>query len=487
MNLNSYIGLMGGRFRELDTPMGVMLAHADQDEASFVVPDSDYVLTLDADSVLVPEYALRLVYLLEQREHAKDAVAQTPYSAFPGAATRIERIAGATTDLQHIIHQGMTFYGASFWVGANAVLRKAALDQIVETEYIGGWPIHRYIRDRTLIEDTESTIDLAAHGWGTYNYPERLAYSATPADFGSLCIQRHRWANGGLLIVPRLLQCIQLRRKRGERTTIGELLLRLNYMASTFWCSVSVLFLLLFPFNGHLLSPLTFAIPVPYFAAMATDLRYCGYKPLDILRVYGFNLLLLPVNLAGSLSSIAQGLTGAKGRFRRTPKVRNRTVPAFTYVVLPYVVVAVAVLTLARAYDRHLWWNAIFAVINTVLGTYAIVAFIGIRNSIVDVWLNVVSWLYKPASAKRPAARKAMPTPIAHGTHLSDWESVLYIGSTDDGESRPARAARALPAATVAAAPADAGAPAEPHGILDRDSYLEDPELVVKETGLQPR
>ena len=42
----------------------------------------------------------------------------------PGSATRIERIAGATTDLQHIVHQGMTHYDATFWVGANAILRK---------------------------------------------------------------------------------------------------------------------------------------------------------------------------------------------------------------------------------------------------------------------------------------------------------------------------------------------------------------------------
>ena len=60
------------------------------------------------------------------------AIAQTPYSAFPGSATRLERIAGATTDLQHIVHQGLTYYDATFWVGANAVIRKRALDDIVE-------------------------------------------------------------------------------------------------------------------------------------------------------------------------------------------------------------------------------------------------------------------------------------------------------------------------------------------------------------------
>ena len=59
----------------------------------------------------------------------------------------------------------MTFHGATFWVGANAVLRKRALDDVVQVEYVGDWPIRRYIQDRTVIEDTESSIDLATHGW----------------------------------------------------------------------------------------------------------------------------------------------------------------------------------------------------------------------------------------------------------------------------------------------------------------------------------
>ncbi len=275
----------------------------------------------------MPEYCLRLVYLLEREEHSRVAVAQSPYSAFPGAATRLERIAGATTDLQHMIHQGMTYHSATFWVGANAILRKKALEDIEQIDYKGPFAIYRYISDRTVIEDTESTIDLAAHGWTLHNYPERLAYSATPPDFGSLCIQRHRWANGGLLILPNLWRAVRARRRRGERTSMGEMLLRLNYMASIFWSSLFVLCLMVIPFNGHLISPLTYAVAAPYFLAMAVDLHYCGYKRLDAARIYGFNLLLLPVNLAGSISSIVQALTGAKGKFMRTPKVRNRTVP----------------------------------------------------------------------------------------------------------------------------------------------------------------
>ncbi|MFT3864927.1 MAG: glycosyltransferase family 2 protein [Solirubrobacterales bacterium] len=430
MNLNSYIGLMGGAYREVQTPAGLHLVPAGEHAPDLVVPESDYVLTIDADSVIMPEYCLRLVHLLEREEHQKVAVAQSPYSAFPGAATRLERIAGATTDLQHIIHQGMTANNATFWVGANAILRKRALADIEEVEYKGPFKIYRYISDRTVIEDTESTIDLAAGGWTLYNYNERLAFSATPPDFGSLAIQRNRWANGGLLILPKLWRAVRERRRRGERTSIGELLLRLNYMASIFWASLFVLCLMIIPFNGHLVSPLTYAVAIPYFVTMAIDLKYCGYKYSDAARIYGFNLLLLPVNLAGSLSSIVQALTGAKGKFMRTPKVRNRTVPAFMYVVLPYLLVAWSVYTFKVAYEHDLWSNAVFAAINGVLGTYAIVAFIGVRDSLVDIWVNVTSWLYKPQGPKKMAARApAAIQPTDDG--VANWELVLYLGHAD--------------------------------------------------------
>ena len=53
-----------------------------------------------------------------------------------------------------------------------------------------------------MIEDTESTVDLAFRGLTLRNYPDRLAFSATPPDFGSLLIQQHRWANGRLADRP---------------------------------------------------------------------------------------------------------------------------------------------------------------------------------------------------------------------------------------------------------------------------------------------
>ena len=144
-------------------------------------------MTLDADSVLLPEYCLRLVHLLEQQEYQDISIAQTPYSAFPGSATRLERIAGATTDLQHIVHQGLTYYDATFWVGANAVIRKKALDQIAETSYIGDWEIKQYIKDRTVIEDTESTIDMGMLRLAAAQLPGAAAATAPPRRTSARC------------------------------------------------------------------------------------------------------------------------------------------------------------------------------------------------------------------------------------------------------------------------------------------------------------
>ena len=432
MNLNSYLGLMGGSYREVRTEGGTALVSCRPGQGTLDIPDPDYVVTLDADSVLLPEYCLRLVHLLEQGQYRDVAIAQTPYTAFPGAATRLERIAGATTDLQHIVHQGLTYYDATFWVGANAVIRKRALDEIAETSYLGDWEIRRYIKDRTVIEDTESTIDMGTRGWGLFNCPERLSYSATPPDFGSLCIQRRRWANGGLLIVPKLRRQSRARRAAGQRVRFGEVFLRWNYMASIAWSSVSLLVLLTFPFSATLISPMLGLMALPYFAAMASDLRYCGYKRLDVLRIYGFNLILLPVNLAGTLSSIVQGITASKAPFLRTPKVRNRTVVPPFFVVAPYLLIALAALTGYFAWRHHRVENMAYAALNVVLACYAVTAFIGLRNSAADAWIHATSLLYRPARRRRARAVQ-QPPPPAH------WRSVLEAGPAEPPAGPAAR------------------------------------------------
>jgi len=438
MNLNSYIGLMGGSYQEVQTPVGLALVRSSARAADLVVDEPTFVLTLDADSMLLPEYAARMVHLLAQSAHSGVAVAQTPYSSFPGSATRLERISGASTDLQHIVHQGMTQYDATFWVGANAVLRKKALDDIVEVDYDGDFEIRRYIQDRTVIEDTESTIDLGVHGWQLVNYPERLAYSATPPDFGSLCIQRQRWANGGLLILSKLREQMRARRGRGERNRFGELFLRVNYMASIAWSSVCLVTMLVYPFNAELLNPLLLLVSIPYFLMMAVDLRATGYRGTDVLRIYGFNLVLLPVNLSGSFASILQLITGEKSAFKRTPKVRDRTTAGAFFILAPVALIGLSGYSVVTDIQREQWGHLVYALLNFTLASYAMVAFVGVGNSIVDLWVHLRDWLYRPVETRRPVTsgrRMRVSGPpsaeerrTAVGSPAPDWAAVLHYG-----------------------------------------------------------
>jgi hypothetical protein len=446
---------MGSSYFEEQTPDGIVL-HPAGGSGTLVVPDSDYVLTLDADSVLLREYCIRLVQQLELPENSRVAVIQTPYSAFPGSATRLERLAGATTDLQHILHQGMTHYGATFWVGANAVLRKRALEDIEEVDTSSGFPICRYVQDRTVIEDTESSIDLGIHGWSLINYPERLSYSATPPDFGSLCIQRRRWADGGLLILPKLWRHARERRRSNQRGRLGELLLRVNYMASICWSSIGLVFLLAYPYDSRLLSPLVLLAAAPYFLLMAGDLKRCGYKRTDVLRIYAFNLILLPVNLAGVLKSLQQAVSNQKIPFARTPKVKDRTTAPLTFVVTPYLIVAFSLFTLWRDIHAHNWGNAAFAAFNAVATTYAIIAYIGIRNSVVDVCVNILRRLYVPAKPSVARPRRRSRAVAAAAAPELDWEATLHQGTATRRD--PARRRAAVPAPPRALAPVDAPA-----------------------------
>lgn len=369
MNLNSYIGLMGrswviegaedgdGQRRELLRPQ-----RQDEDAADYVVRTPTYLLTLDADSLLVPDYCARLVHKMEQPGNERMAVIQTPYSSYSGAPTLVERIAGMTTDLQHLQHQGRTRFDATFWVGANAVIRTAALDDIVEvrTEQgpVGPREIRTYIQDRTVIEDTESSMDLVANGWSLYNYPERLSYSATPPDFGSLVVQRRRWANGGLIILPKIAEAIRARRERREKTHVLEMSVRADYLVSIASTTLATLMLIVVPAAAWLLSPFMFIIAIPYFATMALDLRASGHKAIHVCYVFALNLVLLPVNLAGVLKSMQQAVTGRKIPFARTPKIRDRVAAPTVFVALPYLLaaslLAIAVLT---ALQGH--WGAV--------------------------------------------------------------------------------------------------------------------------------
>lgn len=270
----------------------------------------------------------------------------------------------------------------TYWVGANALLRKAALEDIKAIENEGGYPVARYIQDRTVIEDTESSIDLIEAGWSLLNYPARLAYSATPVDYGSLLIQRRRWANGGLIILPKLLRHIV--RNIGLKKMAGAFV-RIHYLLSIAISSAGVLLLILYPFDQVMKTmwlPLT---ALPYFYLYGRDLKLSGYGRRDLFRVYALNLMLIPVNLGGVIKSLHQGLTGKKIDFCRTPKISGRTASPPLYLLATFALFAYCLVSVPVDVSAGRYMHGAFAGINAAFFGYACTFFIGWRAGMENI------------------------------------------------------------------------------------------------------
>ena len=232
-NLNSYISVMGRRLTTRSSAKGLELVDADADTpaSELIEPrDAKYVIILDADSFLLPNYATAMIAAMESPGNERAAVMQTPYTAIPNTPHVLERAAGATTDIYFYVTEGMGFANSGFWVGASATIRKEALLDIATQQEERGYVFPAYIQDTTVIEDTGATIDLVSRGWRVENYPARLSYSATPSDFGALVVQRRRWANGGLIILPKALRYLARGPLRWAK--LAEAFLRVHYLGS---------------------------------------------------------------------------------------------------------------------------------------------------------------------------------------------------------------------------------------------------------------
>jgi cellulose synthase/poly-beta-1,6-N-acetylglucosamine synthase-like glycosyltransferase len=383
MNLNSYMMLIGKSWKEVQTERGLELHESSAAEATFTIPAADYINTIDADSLMTHDYVARLIHLMQQPENSRIAVAQSPCSSIPGSPVPIERVAGACIDVQFHTHQGYTYWDASFWVGANAMLRHTALEAINEVVEIDGNKVVIYIQDRTVIEDTESTIDLVDKGWKLYNYPARLTYSATPADFGSLLIQRRRWANGGLIILPKLLRYVW--RSPKDLRLLKELFMRFNYLAlTTLGVCVTVL-LLFYSFSPRFSSPILLYANLPLFLLYARDLRNAGHRYSDVFRVGALNFMLLPIIAAGVLKQFQQIFTGRKIPFGRTPKVHDRTSAPAIYYLAELALIAYYGSMIVAHVEQAREWQVAFGTFNTCLLIYALVRFIGLRALVEDV------------------------------------------------------------------------------------------------------
>jgi cellulose synthase (UDP-forming) len=460
-NLNSYISVMGRRLTTRSSAKGLELVEADASTpaSELIEPqDAKYVIILDADSFLLPNYATAMVAAMESPGNERAAVMQTPYTAIPNTPHVLERAAGATTDIYFYVTEGMGFANAGFWVGASATIRKEALLDIATQQEERGYVFPAYIQDTTVIEDTGATIDLVSRGWRVENYPARLSYSATPSDFGALVVQRRRWANGGLIVLPSLLK--HLVKVRPTFRNILEGLLRIHYLIMPACISISMLLMLVYPFDFKRVSSWIYVTLPPYLYLVCRDLKFTGYKRLEIVRAYTLFLVLLPVVLTGVANSLIQIIFGVKAQFGRTPKIDHRTAVPLTTTAA---ILALFGWSLTISYADFLrgdGMHAVFAFSNAFALGYGIVSLIGLR-AIGEDFVNAVARLFRKLV---PAQRPVEEIPAIDMPRLR----VLARELSPPTQSRAA-AFRALTAAEL---PYISGAALQPAGNVANDRHL---------------
>jgi hypothetical protein len=102
-------------------------------------------------------------------------------------------------------------------------------------------------------------------------------------------------------------------------------------------------------------------------------------------------------------------------------------------VVTPLLIVGFSLITLWRDVSAENWGNAVFAGFNAFVAVWAILAYIGFGNTLVDIWHGLTNWLYVDAT---PKAKGQSP---AQAPNL-DWQAVLYHGDAKGTVPLAARA-----------------------------------------------
>jgi hypothetical protein len=91
-----------------------------------------------------------------------------------------------------------------------------------------------------------------------------------------------------------------------------------------------------------------------------------------------------------------------------------------TFVLFPYLIMALATVALISDIEQERWAHAVFAGTNLALALPATVAIIGLRHSLLDLALGLVGLLY---------ARDRAVAPTSTLDPTLDWAAVLDHGS----------------------------------------------------------
>ncbi|MDO8510464.1 MAG: glycosyltransferase, partial [bacterium] len=137
----------------------------------------------DADHVPLPQFLNKTVGYLEA--DPKMAFVQTPQYYANKDRNFLTQAAWEQQELFFgPICQGKNRHNATFWCGTNAVIRRAAVEDI------GGVP------EDNIAEDFMASLLMHERGWNSLFVPEVLSHGLAPTDLKSYYDQQFRWSRG---------------------------------------------------------------------------------------------------------------------------------------------------------------------------------------------------------------------------------------------------------------------------------------------------
>ncbi len=158
------------------------------------VTDAEFVVTLDADHIPLPEFIERTLGYFDD---PAVAVVQSPQSFYNTESFTFRRRRGVDGGW----HEQEMFYGgvqptknstnSAIYTGTSAMLRRAALDSV------GGFA------EDTATEDIHTSLRLHARGWKSVYLESPLAYGLEVDNLRQYYGTRRRWAIGSLHLLLR--------------------------------------------------------------------------------------------------------------------------------------------------------------------------------------------------------------------------------------------------------------------------------------------
>jgi cellulose synthase/poly-beta-1,6-N-acetylglucosamine synthase-like glycosyltransferase len=312
----------------------------------------EFIVTLDADHVPAPDLVEKLIGFFRDQKVAAVQTDQSFYNldSFQHRMNWKTRAGWQQQELFFsVIQPGKDRFGAAFYCGSPAILRRSAI------EGIGGFATE------SITEDMHTGLRLQKKMWRVLYHNKTLAYGLAPQTFIGFATQWQRWGSG----------CMQVMRIEnpifGQGLSLGQ---RLCYFASMYfyWMSYQKLLYLLTPIVALLsgifpliTTPKQFAeffLPYLFFNLFASVLLQGGFT--GYFRSEQFNVLKMHV-----LMRTIVGLIPLRTGFKVTPKSRADAA-GITDVLLPMVLcvllaasIVVGLVRLSSTNDEFLLWAVV--------------------------------------------------------------------------------------------------------------------------------